>query len=765
MKMIEKKIKLGGRELALSTGEYAEQADGSILATYGDTVVLALVTVGKETDRDYFPLSVDYQERLYAGGRIKGSRWVKRGGRPADELILTSRLIDRSIRPLFPSDFRREVQVVITVLSVDLENDPVDIAPIAVSAAIEASSLPWEGPVSVLRVGTKEGKQVINLTHEDKKTSELDLIVSSTKKAVVMIEGFAQEVSEENILKGIALAHKESAKVLKVIGELAKEVGKEKLVIEEVQVNEKLKKQVEKLEAGKIAGFIKEHGGTKEVFAKFFELKDSVMAEVEEENSEEAGAIMEKIFKTNVRDIILSGKRVDGRKHSDIRELTSKVGVLPRTHGSGMFKRGSTQALTVATLGSPSLGLLLESAEGESEKNYIHHYTMPPFATGETGRVGFTNRREIGHGALAERALLPVIPSQEDFPYTILLMSEVLSSNGSSSMASTCGSSLALMDAGVPISSPVSGIAMGIVLESDKKYAILSDIMGIEDFNGDMDFKVTGTAKGITAMQMDVKSLALTPAVLEEALMQAKEGRAIILKNMLATIKESRKEISKYAPKVSSISIDPEKIGTIIGPGGKTIKALAADTGAEINVDDDGTINVSGVDSAGVDKAIETIANMVKEVEPGEIYEGEVKRIESYGAFVEVLPGKDGLVHVSDMSEGFVADANDKVNIGDKVQVRVKEVDNMGRINLSFLLDPASDEKKEEKKNERRYTDKHAGGKRNFGNRRDNNRGGGRGRNNFSANRNSRNDRQDRKSGGPHFPKSRLAASNKKDRR
>lgn len=750
MKLVEKKINIGGRELKLSTGELAEQADGAVVVQYGDTTVLATVAVGGETDRDYFPLSVDYEERLYAGGRIKGSRWVKRDGRPSDEEILISRLIDRSIRPLFPKNFTREVQVIVTVLSVDLENKPEDIAPIAVSAAIEISSLPWSGPVSVLRIGTKEGKQIINPVNGDNENSSMDLIVSSTEKAVVMIEAGAKEVASDEILNGIDLAFKESKAIIKVIKEFAKEVGKDKLVVEELSPTDELKKKVKDLVGEKIAPIVELMASKENGFAEFNVLKTAVMEEVGEKDAKAAGEIVEKMLKTFIREKILSGTRPDGRKYTEIRELTSKVGVLPRVHGSGLFKRGATQVLSVATLGSPQMGLLLESAEGEEEKRYIHHYAMPPYATGEVGRIGSPNRREIGHGALAERALLPVIPSKEEFPYTILVKSEVLGSNGSSSMASTCGSTLALMDAGVPISSPVSGIAMGIVIESEKNYAILSDIMGIEDFNGDMDFKVTGTKNGITAMQMDVKTLILTPKILKEALNQANEGRAFILANMLETIGNPKSEVSVYAPKIKSITIEVEKIGLIIGPSGKTIKALAASTGAEINVEDDGTVSVSGVDLDGVERAIKTIQDMVKEVKAGEIYEGEVKRVESYGAFVEVLPGKDGLVHVSDMSEEFVKDASDIVTLGDKVTVRVKEIDNMGRINLSMKLDPSSDVKEEgdDRRRERRPA----------GNRRFNSRG--------RNDRNDRNDRRDRrdsgKSSGPHFPTSRLVSSKRR---
>jgi len=762
MKKLEKTVKLGDKELKLTTGELAQQAGAAVTAQVGETVVLAtVVSSPMKEDRGYFPLSVDYQERLYAGGRIKGSRWVKRGGRPTDEEILAGRIIDRSIRPLFPENYKADVQVVVMVMSVDMENNPVDLAPIAVAAAIEASSIPWNGPVSVLRMGYTNGKYITNPTATEMKESDLDLVVSVVKDSVVMVEAGAKEVSEDVILGGIEMAVKESKSVFGLFAEFAKEVGNTKEVVEEKTFDKDLKLQVEKLIGSDIKDMVAKHGGTKGVWQAFDELKVRIAEEVEDEaDTKQAIEIVEKSFKAHIREIMLSGSRIDGRKHTEIRKLSSKVGVLPRTHGTGLFTRGSTQALTVTTLGSPRETQLLESAEGEEEKRYIHHYSMPPFSTGETGRIGFTSRREVGHGALAERALMPVLPSKEEFPYTIHVMSECLSSNGSTSMASTCGSTLSLMDAGVPISSPVSGIAMGLIVQSAKKYAILSDIMGIEDFNGDMDFKVTGTTKGITAMQMDVKTLLITPKILKEALAQAKEGRAFILESMLKTIKSPRKEISPLAPRIISLQIDPEKIGELIGPGGKTIKGIIADTGADVNVEDSGLVSISGVDAAGVEQARLTIESMTKEVLAGEIYNGTVARMMSFGAFVEIAPGKDGLVHVSDMSEGFVKNPEDIVSIGDKIQVRVKEVDTMGRINLSLNLDPASDEKKEKRSFERApKRDFNKGGERRSfdrGPRRDNN----------NRNRKPGFDKRDRGgSSGPHFPASRLVSTPSKDKR
>ena len=692
-KKIVKTFKLGGKEITLTTGVVAEQADSAVMARMGDTVVLATVTSAPlKQELDYFPLSLEYQEKLYAGGRIKGSRWVKRDGRPTDEEILVSRLIDRSIRPLFPKLYKREVQIIISVLSVDGENMPSMVAAIAASAAVHTTTLPWKGPVGVVNLGFTDGKYVVNPTNSEMAKSDLDLVVSSTKEAVLMIETGAKEVSGKVIVDGVKMAFDEAQIINKAIEEFAKEKGVERDVYEEVKPSEKLEKQIHKLVDKDIPELVKNmatHEGASDVF------KDMVVAVTEkiedEADKKWVAEIIDHVKKDYIREQILKkGIRPDGRKLTEIRPLASEVGFLPRTHGSGLFTRGQTQVLSIATLGGTQMGQLLESAEGEQEKRYIHHYSMPPFTTGEVGRVGNVGRREIGHGALAEKALLPVIPSVDVFPYAIRIVSEVMSSNGSTSMASVCGSSLALMDAGVPITAPVSGIAMGLIIDG-KDVAIMSDIMGIEDFNGDMDFKVAGTEKGITAIQLDVKTLNLTPSILEKALEQAKTGRAEMLKSVTDAISEARKEVSQYAPKIKMVKIPVEKIGELIGPGGKVIKALMADTGTQINVEDDGSVAVSGVDSDGIAKALEYIEGLGKVVAAGEIYEGEVVRIMPFGAFINILPGKDGMVHVSDMSDGYVADANDVVTIGQKVQVRVKEVDEMGRINLSMRMDPSTD--------------------------------------------------------------------------
>jgi polyribonucleotide nucleotidyltransferase len=751
---VEKSIELGGRKLTLTSGTLAEQASAAVLAQYGETVVLATVVAAPlKVDLGYFPLTVDYQERLYAGGRIKGSRWVKKEGRPTDDEILSARLIDRSIRPLFPASYKKEVQVIVTVMSVDMENDPSILSAIAVSAALTASSLPWQGPVSVLKVGRKDGAYVINPTVNDLVVSDMDLVVSNTKNAMLMLEAGAKEVSEEDILGGIEFAQKESAQVLELIEDFAKEVGNKKEAVPAELVTAKLVTAVKKLVDEKLEKLVKGmalHEGTQD---EYEEIKKAIIKELSEESSEAVIATLDQLIREKAREIILSGTRLDGRKYDEIRKLTCQVGVLPRTHGSAIFQRGQTQVLSIATLGAPSMEMIIESAEGEETKRYMHQYSMPPYATGETGRVGNPSRREIGHGALAERAIMPVLPKSDIFPYTIRVVSEVMSSNGSTSMASTCGSTLSLMDAGVPLTAPVSGIAMGLVIEDAKKYAILSDIMGIEDHLGDMDFKVTGTSKGVTAMQMDVKSLHLTSGILRDALKQAKEGRAYILKAMLSTLPESRKAVSAFAPKIKVVKIPVEKIGEVIGPGGKVIKKIIAETGAQVEVEDDGSVNISGMDVAGVDKAVAWVESLVKEVKAGEIYEGTVVRIQPFGAFIEVLPGKDGMVHVSDMAEGFVSNPEDIVHIGDKVQVRVKEIDELGRINLSMLLDPAKDKEKAERRQS--SGEGGAGGYR-----------GDRGPRRFD--RGTRGGDSGRRFGGghssgPHFPASRYFDQGKKD--
>lgn len=742
-KKIEKSIELAGRTLTLTTGDVAQQANGAVMAKYGETVALAtVVSAPLRQPLDYFPLTVEYRERLYAGGRIKGSRWVKREGRPTDEEILSARLIDRSIRPLFPKEYKKDVQVVITVLSVDLENPPEIVSAIAASCAIAISDIPWGGPVGIIKVGLKDKKLIVNPTEPELETSDLDLVVASTKDAVVMIEAGASQVAEEYVLKGIEQAQKECQLVIKLINDLAREVGAKKEAVDKTEFDKSIEKKVKEETKDTIKKLVSSMATKEAGYAEYDEVKAAVSALFEKDEEKVAAVkIFEDIFRREVRNLILSGRRPDGRKLDEIRPLSCEIEVLPRTHGSAIFNRGQTQALSIATLGAPSLEQFIETAAGEETKRYIHLYSMPPFSTGETGKMGGPGRREIGHGALAEKALLPVIPGNGQFPYTIQVVTEILSSNGSTSMAAVCGSTLSLMDAGVPIKAPVAGIAMGVVIE-DKEYKVLTDIVGLEDASGDMDFKVAGTADGITALQLDVKTLSLNVKILKEALEQAKKARLEILEVMKKVIKAPRESVSKYAPKIKVIHINPEKIGELIGPGGKTIKKIIAETGAQIDVDDDGTVYVSGTTQEELENGISKVEAITKVLVAGEIYKGVVKRLQSFGAFVEVLPGKEGLVHVSDMSEDYIKDPSEILKIGQKVQVRVKGIDEMGRLNLSMMLDPAFDIRKEERRKEKgqeRYFDK---------------RGGQRGR--------ERGTRDFRSSGGPHFPTSRFLDRGKK---
>ncbi len=767
MTEVSKSIELGGRTLTLSTGKLAQQANAAVMARYGDTVVFAtVVSSAPKEDLGYFPLTVDYQERLYAGGRIKGSRWVKREGRPTDEEILAARLIDRSIRPLFPATYKNEVQVIVMVLSVDIENDPAILGAVATSAALAISSIPWSGPVAPVKVGLKDGTAFINPVESELKYSDLDLVVTSTSDSVVMIEAGAKEATEEEVAKAIEFAKSEGNKVIGLINDFVKEAGKEKQMLPKEKKDVELVKRVKKLVGTKLESMVSDMALHEGGDAGMDEFQRAIVADMNKDEAGQALSILEELIHEKTREIILAGGRPDGRKHDKIRDLSAEVGILPRTHGSAIFKRGQTQALTVTTLGALSLGQLIESAEGEETKRYIHHYSMPPYATGETGRFGNPSRREIGHGALAERALLPVIPSEDKFPYAIRVVSEVMSSNGSTSMASTCGSTLSLMDAGVPLTSPVAGIAMGVVIENDKKYAILTDIVGFEDHMGDMDFKVAGTEKGITALQLDVKTLKLTPKILSEALAQAKEARLEILEVIKGAISAPRAQVSQYAPKVAMVKVPVELIGEVIGSGGKTIKKIIADTGAQVEMQDDGTVNISGISQESIDKAVEIVKNLTKKVQAGEIYEGTVARIQPFGAFVEILPGKDGMVHVSDMGqEGqYVNTPEDVVKIGEKVKVRVKEVDAMGRINLSMRMDPSTDKKIERRPSGDR------GGRGGFGGDRrggfGGDRRGGDRRGGFGDRRGGFSRGGDRgRSSGPHFPTSRFVSGHGGDRR
>ncbi|MBI4080471.1 MAG: polyribonucleotide nucleotidyltransferase [Candidatus Levybacteria bacterium] len=698
-------FEFAGKTLTLETGQLAKQATSSILARLGDTMVLATVVQGgTREDLGYFPLNIEYVERLYAGGKIKGSRWVKREGRPSDDAVLIGRLIDRSIRPLFPKEYKNEVQVIVTVLSVDSENDPDILSIIAVSAALAISPISWKGPVGAIRIGymkdpeNGKGEFLLNPTTSESGLSDLDLVVSQAKDLTLMIEAGAKQVPEEIVHEAMKHAHDETKKVINFIDDLAKKIGAKKTEVtpsaayaEMVAIVEKSYKQ----EIVKLAASLanKESGGSEmsELITMIFD-QEKMKDPTQELDKKIIAKAVESIMYKNIRhDVVKSKKRVDGRAVDEIRPLSVQVGVLPRTHGSAIFQRGLTQALTVATLGSPRLEQLIESAEGEETKRYMHHYSMPPYSVGETGRLFGPSRREIGHGALAERALLPIIPSKDKFPYTIRVVSEILSSNGSTSMAATCGSTLALMDAGVPIEYPVAGISIGMMSEG-KDYVLLTDIIGLEDFSGDMDFKVAGTEKGVTAIQLDVKIPGLTIAQVGEILERAQKARMFILEKMLTVIPKERPELSEYAPKIEMIKIPVEKIGEVIGPGGRVIKNIIATTGATIDVEDDGSVTVSGTDDEAVKKAAEWVRSITREIVPGEVFEeGVVKRILPFGAFVEFLPGKEGMVHVSQMAQGFVKSPDEVVTIGQKVKVRVAEIDDQGRVNLSMKFGDAND--------------------------------------------------------------------------
>ena len=698
MKKTSVTLELAGKKLILETGELAPQATASVLGRLGDTVVLVTVVEGGKSDLDYFPLSVEYGERLYAGGKIKGSRWVKREGQPSDDAILAGRLIDRSIRPLFPKSFKNTVQVIVTVLSVDGENEADVLALNAVSAALAISRIPWNGPIGAVRVGcVKEsgngGSACIINPGPEQQFSELDLVVSQSKDKTNMIEAGAFQVSEDILVEAVELAHKETSKIIDLIEDLVKKVGVKKLEVPaENSLNEAIS-LVEKSYKTEVQALIearvnKEGSGTEteDLIAKIAEENKKANPETELDKKTIAKAVEYLMFEIIRADVIGKKKRVDGRKMDEIREIVTEVGLLPRTHGSALFQRGITQALSIVTLGSPRMEQLIESAEGEETKRYIHHYSGLPYSFGQTGRVAGPSRREKGHGALAEKALLPVIPSQDEFPYTIRVVSEVLSQNGSSSMASTCGSTLALMDAGVPITKPVAGISIGM-MSDEKNYELLTDIIGLEDFSGDMDFKVAGTDAGVTAIQLDVKIPGLTVVQIKAILERARTARLQILETMLKILPKPREALSQYAPKIEIVKIPVDRIGELIGPGGKIIKNIIAQTGATVDVEDDGSVAISGITEESVKKAMDWVSALMREVKPGEVFEGIVKRILPFGAFVEVLPGKEGMVHVSQMGQGFVKNPNDVVSIGQKVKVRVVEIDDQGRINLSMKFE------------------------------------------------------------------------------
>ncbi len=679
-------LQLAGRELVIETGKMAEQAGGSVLVRYGDTAVLVTATASEQPREgiDFFPLSCDYEEKLYSVGKIPGG-FIKREGRPTEKAILTSRLIDRPLRPLFPEGFRNDVQVIATVLSVDRDNSPEIAAMIGSSVALSISPIPFFGPTGSVEVGFIDDGLILNPTIEQKEQSILNLIVSGTKDAVMMVEAGANEVSEGVMLDAIMFGHSEIKKIVQFIEGIVAEIGKEKMDIDIEEIDPELEKEVRDYATPRLVSAIltieklqrnENIDRVKEETLEYFEEKYP-------ENAAQISDVLYNIIREEVRRLILEeSKRPDDRKPDEIRPIACEVGLLPRAHGSGLFTRGQTQALTIATLGAMGDVQILDGLGLEEFKRYMHHYNFPPYSVGETRFLRGPGRREIGHGALAERALEPVIPSEEEFPYTIRLVSEILSSNGSSSQASVCGSTLALMDAGVPIKAPVAGIAMGLMMD-EGKVQILSDIQGMEDFLGDMDFKVAGTEKGITAVQMDIKVFGLKREVLKEALEQARLGRLYILQKMLEVISKPREELSPYAPKIIRTLVDPEKIRDIIGPGGRIINRIIDETGVKIDIEDDGRVFIAAPDRESGEEALKIIETLVKDVEVGEFYMGKVLRIMNFGAFVEIAPGKEGMIHISKLDHRRVEKVEDVLNIGDEVLVKVIEIDRQGRINLS----------------------------------------------------------------------------------
>ncbi|ARV44172.1 polyribonucleotide nucleotidyltransferase [Bacillus inaquosorum] len=693
-------IDWAGRTLTVETGQLAKQANGAVMIRYGDTAVLSTATASKEPKPlDFFPLTVNYEERLYAVGKIPGG-FIKREGRPSEKAVLASRLIDRPIRPLFADGFRNEVQVISIVMSVDQDCSSEMAAMFGSSLALSVSDIPFEGPIAGVTVGRIDDQFIINPTVDQLEKSDINLVVAGTKDAINMVEAGADEVPEETMLEAIMFGHEEIKRLIAFQEEIVAAVGKEKSEITLYEVDEELSEKVKALAEDDLLKAIQVHEKHAREDA-INEVKNAVVAKFEDEEHDEdtikqVKQILSKMVKNEVRRLITEEKvRPDGRGVDQIRPLSSEVGLLPRTHGSGLFTRGQTQALSVCTLGALGDVQILDGLGVEESKRFMHHYNFPQFSVGETGPMRGPGRREIGHGALGERALEPVIPSEKDFPYTVRLVSEVLESNGSTSQASICASTLAMMDAGVPIKAPVAGIAMGLV-KSGEHYTVLTDIQGMEDALGDMDFKVAGTEKGVTALQMDIKIEGLSREILEEALQQAKKGRMEILNSMLATLSESRKELSRYAPKILTMAINPDKIRDVIGPSGKQINKIIEETGVKIDIEQDGTIFISSTDESSNQKAKKIIEDLVREVEVGQLYLGKVKRIEKFGAFVEIFSGKDGLVHISELALERVGKVEDVVKIGDEILVKVTEIDKQGRVNLSRKAVLREEKEKEE---------------------------------------------------------------------
>lgn len=676
----------------VEVGELAPQANGSVLVHFGESTILATAVINPRAKErcDYLPLTVDYEEKLYAAGKIKGSRFMKREGKAQDEAVLSGRLIDRVIRPRFNQKIRNEIQVVITVLSFDRENDPDVLGILGASLALSLSDIPWDGPVAGVRVGQENNSFVINPTYAQRSNSNLDLIIAGTQQKINMIEAGAKELSEDAMAEALAFGQKAYQELIAFQQEIITELKPQKIAVDVKEIESALKEKIDtflkdKLEA---AIYVKEKHTRMNRLGELHSALITFIKESESEDQENKLLLALSYFEEAIdqmvhKNIMEDNRRPDGRKLDEVRELACRVGILARTHGSALFNRGNTQALSTVTLGSPGEKQTIDGLEGEYEKRFIHHYNFPPFSVGEVGRLGGPGRREIGHGALAERTLAMIIPPEKDFPYMVRVVSEILSSNGSSSMASVCGSSMALMDAGVPIKAPAAGIAMGLMIEGEK-YKVLTDIQGPEDHHGDMDCKVAGTTQGICGLQMDVKIEGVTLQILKDAFAQAKQARLHILEAMKMAIDQPRAQMSPFAPRIITLQINPDKIRDVIGPGGKVINEITAQTGVKIDIEDSGLIFITSTDEASAQKASTWVKELTHEVAPGEIYHGQVTRIINFGAFVEILPGQDGLVHISELAPFRVNRVDDIVKIGDRVTVKVKNIDEQGRINLSM---------------------------------------------------------------------------------
>ena len=676
---------VGGRRLIIDTGKLAGQASGAVTIRYGDTLVLVTVCTSDEPREgiDFLPLTVDYEERLYAAGKIPGG-FIRREGRPSQEATLAGRLTDRPLRPLLPKGWRNDIQLIVTVLSTDQENDPDILAVIGGSAALSISEIPFDGPVSAVHVGYINGELVLNPTLAQLESSQLDLIVTSTKQAIVMVEAGAKEASEDIVIKAIELGHQANQDIIQLQEQLQQACGRPKVEAPISEVNPEALSAISPIVDDKLAQALSQPEKSQREQALSDLKKELVESLGESFPEEDIIASLESKVRAEIRGNLLDKKkRIDGRGLTDVRPISCEIGLLPRTHGSALFTRGQTQVLTIATLGSIGKEQPLDGLGLEESKRFIHHYNFPPFSGGEVKRIGTPGRREIGHGALVERAIAPVLPKDEDFPYTIRLVSEVLSSSGSTSMASVCASSLSLMDAGIPTKAAVAGLAMGLVTGEEGDYVILTDIEGIEDAYGDMDFKVAGTAEGITALQLDTKLKGISTEILGKALNQARQARLPILGTMQQTISSSRPELSQYAPRMHKITIDPDKIGAVIGTGGRTIRSIINETKASIDINNDGTVIIGSPNEEAARRAIEIIEGLTKEVELGSIYTGKVTRLLNFGAMVEIAPGKEGLVHISELAEYRVAKVEDIVKVGDEVTVKVINIDELGRINLS----------------------------------------------------------------------------------